>query len=230
MHGGLSPDLVNLSDILRIQRPTDVPDKGLVCDLLWSDPDKNIQNWGANDRGVSYTFGKYQVSKFLNHNKLELICRAHQVVQDGYEFFGDRDFVTVFSAPDYCDQFGNKAAVMNVDAELKCGFELLEPVNKFLFESPKIKQFFKQCQAFEELFPFKHVTISEVWACLAPTQNQPLTTTRLLTHCKLAGWDSLNNSSSAFYNLIHLPELRDEKGQIDRLVFYCLCMLLCKEA
>ena len=77
MHGGLSPDLLDVADILRIERPTDVPDKGLLCDILWSDPDKTVQNWGTNDRGVSYTFGKYQVTKFLEKNCLDLICRAH---------------------------------------------------------------------------------------------------------------------------------------------------------
>jgi serine/threonine-protein phosphatase PP1 catalytic subunit len=43
MHGGLSPDLKNLEDIKRVARPTDVPDSGLLCDLLWADPDKDIQ-------------------------------------------------------------------------------------------------------------------------------------------------------------------------------------------
>lgn len=38
-------------------RPTDVPDQGLLCDLLWSDPDKDTMGWGENDRGVSFTFG-----------------------------------------------------------------------------------------------------------------------------------------------------------------------------
>lgn len=38
-------------------RPTDVPDQGLLCDLLWSDPDKDQMGWGENDRGVSFTFG-----------------------------------------------------------------------------------------------------------------------------------------------------------------------------
>ena len=51
MHGGLSPDLQQLSQIQRIMRPTDVPDQGLLCDLLWSDPDKDVQGWGENDRG-----------------------------------------------------------------------------------------------------------------------------------------------------------------------------------
>ena len=52
---------------------------GLLCDLLWSDPDKDTQGWGENDRGVSFTFGSDVVSKFLNRHDLDLICRAHQV-------------------------------------------------------------------------------------------------------------------------------------------------------
>lgn len=51
---------------------------GLLCDLLWSDPDKDVQGWGENDRGVSFTFGADVVSKFLNRHDLDLICRAHQ--------------------------------------------------------------------------------------------------------------------------------------------------------
>lgn len=43
MHGGLSPELKSLEQIKRIARPTDVPDSGLLCDLLWADPDKDIQ-------------------------------------------------------------------------------------------------------------------------------------------------------------------------------------------
>lgn len=56
MHGGLSPELSNLEQIRRIMRPTDVPDTGLLCDLLWSDPDKDVQGWADNERGVSYVF------------------------------------------------------------------------------------------------------------------------------------------------------------------------------
>jgi len=78
-YGGLSPDLQGMEQIRRLMRPTDVPDTGLLCDLLWSDPDKDVQGWGENDRGVSFTFGVDVVSKFLNRHELDLICRAHQV-------------------------------------------------------------------------------------------------------------------------------------------------------
>ncbi|CAG0878913.1 unnamed protein product [Darwinula stevensoni] len=77
-HGGLSPDLQSMEQIRRIMRPTDVPDQGLLCDLLWSDPDKDTMGWGENDRGVSFTFGPDVVAKFLQKHDFDLICRAHQ--------------------------------------------------------------------------------------------------------------------------------------------------------
>ncbi len=62
---------------------------GLICDLLWSDPDKDTQTWNENDRGVS------------SANEAPRRSRA-QVVEDGYEFFAKRQLVTIFTAPNYC--------------------------------------------------------------------------------------------------------------------------------
>lgn len=116
--------------IKRIMRPTDVPDTGLLCDLLWSDPDKDIVGWGENDRGVSFTFGPDVVAAFLKRHDLDLICRAHQVVEDGYEFFAKRQLVTLFSAPNYCGEFDNAGAMMSVDDTLMCSFQILKPAEK----------------------------------------------------------------------------------------------------
>ena len=44
-----------------------------MCDLLWSDPDKDVQGWGKNDRGVSVTFGPDVVDEFLTRHDLDLI-------------------------------------------------------------------------------------------------------------------------------------------------------------
>ena len=77
MHGGLSPEMESLQQIADLSRPCDVPDVGLMCDLLWSDPDKEVTEWGENDRGVSFTFGEDVVNKFANRNDIDLICRAH---------------------------------------------------------------------------------------------------------------------------------------------------------
>ena len=113
-----------MEQIRRIMRPTDVPDTGLLCDLLWSDPDKDVQGWGENDRGVSFTFGADVVTKFLHRHDLDLICRAHQVVEDGYEFFAKRQLVTLFSAPNYCGEFDNAGGMMSVDETLMCSFQV----------------------------------------------------------------------------------------------------------
>ncbi|EZF24369.1 hypothetical protein H112_03221 [Trichophyton rubrum D6] len=129
VHGGLSPSLSHMDDIRGIARPTDVPDYGLLNDLLWSDPAEMEEDWEPNERGVSYCFGKKVIMEFLQRHDFDLVCRAHMVVEDGYEFFNDRILVTVFSAPNYCGAFDNWGAIMSVSDELLCSFELLKPLD-----------------------------------------------------------------------------------------------------
>ena len=128
MHGGLSPELKNIQNIADITRPTDIPDTGLLCDLLWSDPDKDAVEYDENDRGVSVIFGEKIVQDFNKKNDLDLIIRAHQVVDDGYEFFAHRQLITIFSAPNYCGEFDNSAGIMIIDESLTCSLKVLRPV------------------------------------------------------------------------------------------------------
>ena len=123
VHGGLSPELKNLEQLQKIMRPTDIPEEGLLCDILWSDPDASANGWGPNDRGVSVTFNEKMIKNFLDKNDLDLVCRAHQVVEEGYEFFGNRTLVTVFSAPNYCEEFDNDGAIMEIDEDLMCSLK-----------------------------------------------------------------------------------------------------------
>jgi serine/threonine-protein phosphatase PP1 catalytic subunit len=53
-----------------------------------------------------------------------------QVVEDGYEFFANRQLVTIFSAPNYCGEFDNAGAMMSVDETLMCSFQILKPADK----------------------------------------------------------------------------------------------------
>jgi serine/threonine-protein phosphatase PP1 catalytic subunit len=130
MHGGLSPELNDLSQLKLISRPSDVPDNGLLCDLLWSDPEFEVEGWGPNDRGVSVTFSQTIVNEFLEKHELDLICRAHQVVQDGYEFFADKKLITVFSAPNYCEDFENAGGMVIIDENLTCSFKMMRSIKK----------------------------------------------------------------------------------------------------
>ncbi|EAN84126.1 putative serine/threonine-protein phosphatase PP1 [Trypanosoma cruzi] len=125
MHGGLSPDMTSLATVNEIERPCDVPDKGILCDLLWADPEDEVRGFLESDRGVSYLFGEDIVSDFLDMVDMDLVVRAHQVMEHGYGFFANRQLVTIFSAPNYCGEFDNDAAVMNVDEKLQCSFLII---------------------------------------------------------------------------------------------------------
>ena len=130
MHGGLSPEMERLQQIAELHRPCDVPDVGLMCDLLWSDPDTGVNGWAENDRGVSFVFGADVVASFLERHDLDLLVRAHQVVEDGYEFFAGRRLVTLFSAPNYCGEFDNAGGMISVDENLMCSFQILKPSSR----------------------------------------------------------------------------------------------------
>ncbi|TKR70841.1 hypothetical protein L596_022814 [Steinernema carpocapsae] len=56
---------------------------------------------------------------------IDMVIRAHQVVQDGYEVMVGRQLITIFSAPNYCGQFNNAAAVVCLDADLNVTIQQL---------------------------------------------------------------------------------------------------------
>jgi serine/threonine-protein phosphatase PP1 catalytic subunit len=119
-------DLTNLDQIRNLpDRPTDVPDSGLLCNLLWSDPSRDVKGWGVNDREVSYTFGCPYSSSLPG-------CILFQVtlLRRGYEFSAQRQLVTIFSAPNYFGEFDNAGAMMSVDETLMCSFQILKPGDK----------------------------------------------------------------------------------------------------
>ncbi|EDW77191.1 uncharacterized protein Dwil_GK22239 [Drosophila willistoni] len=126
-HGGLSPSLHRMDQIRELSRPSEVPSNGVMCDLLWADVNRATKGWGYNSRGVSFTFDDSIVKQFIRRHNLDLIVRAHEVVEDGYEFFADRHLITIFSAPNYCGQMDNAGGVMKVTRDLTCSFYILKP-------------------------------------------------------------------------------------------------------
>ena len=62
IHAGLSPDIVYLNQIQKIERRIETPQQGAFSDLLWSDPD-DIDTWSLNTRGAGWLFGAKVVDK-----------------------------------------------------------------------------------------------------------------------------------------------------------------------
>jgi serine/threonine-protein phosphatase PP1 catalytic subunit len=128
VHGGISPELKSVNDILNCARGTCIPEDGLLCDLTWSDPkSRQKSEWVDNNRGVSYTFNEKALKTFLDNSGLQMVCRAHQVVKNGYEFYHGQ-LITVFSAPNYCGDVGNNGAVMVMNENLEFSFIIIKPV------------------------------------------------------------------------------------------------------
>lgn len=91
---------------------------------MWADPVDNETGkldglTKANDaRGCSYYFGFELTKKFLQKNGLLSVIRAHEAQANGFKMYhwgGQKQFptvITIFSAPNYCDFYNNKGAVI----------------------------------------------------------------------------------------------------------------------
>ena len=139
-HGGLSPHVTDLSDLLKVKKPIDAETCEVAMDVLWADPlpknmtpdDDSILHMFNHQRNCSVFYTNKCVDEFLERCNLKYIVRAHQCVAGGYELFADGKVVSIFSAPGYGME-GNTAAVMHVKDDLTYTFSQLEPItNDFI--------------------------------------------------------------------------------------------------
>jgi len=129
VHGGLSPEIRTLDQMQVIERVQEIPHEGSYCDLMWSDPDDMISDWAVSPRGAGFLFGRKVTTEFNHLNGLDLICRAHQLVMEGYKYhFPERNLVTVWSAPNYCYRCGNVASILALDENLHRDFKIFNEV------------------------------------------------------------------------------------------------------
>lgn len=125
LHGGISPEMRTLDSLSSFDRFVEPPRQGLFCDILWADPavDKKPPSPGdlfyPNDvRGCSYFFTFDGIRDFLKRTVMLSVIRAHEAQIEGYKMHrenaktGFPSVITVFSAPNYCDVYNNKAAVL----------------------------------------------------------------------------------------------------------------------
>jgi len=124
VHGGLSPAIDKLDQIEQIERNCEIPHSGPLCDLLWSDPSDEIEEWGVNERGAGFMFGRVPVKKFHHTNSTTLLVRAHQLQLEGFTYQLDKQVLTVWSAPNYMYRCGNVGCVLELDQKLNRQFKI----------------------------------------------------------------------------------------------------------
>ena len=139
LHGGLSPSCKNIDEIKKVERFSDVPRNGLMCDMLWSDPeDRN--GWAINTRGAGFTWGVDISEEFLYLNDLKFVSRAHQLVMRGYNWCHNKQVLSIFSAPNYCYRCGNEAAVIEIEDENNFNFKTYSAAPKGVYIKRKYKK------------------------------------------------------------------------------------------
>ena len=117
VHGGIGEQLQSLQQLKDLPRPTqvDLSRRSIMNEVLWSDPTDSDETIGChpNIRGPNtVSYGPDRVRAFCNANGLKLLVRAHQCVQDGFEWCAHGKLLTLFSAPDYGARWRNDAAML----------------------------------------------------------------------------------------------------------------------
>lgn len=158
VHGGISPYLDKYGQIKSIEKPVEDEVifsnengvKDIVLDLTWAEADPNIDTWRVGDNGMSVCFGEKPLLEFVSRNNLLMICRGHQVADDGIEFSfnNNKTFLTVFSAPKYRLFYNNKGAVVHFDEKLQYKVTKFEPLEPFL-DPETDKKYKKELKKYE---------------------------------------------------------------------------------
>lgn len=124
VHGGLSPFMQKIDHVKEIKRFREIPHEGAFADLMWSDPDADLDGFRISPRGAGYAFGCDVVKRFLHCNNIKKIYRAHQLCMEGYLILFDGTINTVWSAPNYCYRYNNMASILEMDEHLNDYFNV----------------------------------------------------------------------------------------------------------
>lgn len=128
VHGGISPQTSNLTDLAKIKRPIENDSSPIITGLVWSDPQKKARGFQKSDRGIGFLFNDQKLNQFLKRNNLELMIRSHEAIKTGMERTLNK-CVTIFSNSDYCEM-NNDACICLISENKKEQYIKFSPLTK----------------------------------------------------------------------------------------------------
>jgi len=123
VHGGIPIDLknplnpVSLDDLeskINFRVPSYEEFDNYMSWLLWSDPKEHIVDFELHEDTGRHFFGKSTFNKFMGANNLDLMVRAHEVLEQGYKFFFNKNLVSLFSTSYYKNRKIGNAVIMRL--------------------------------------------------------------------------------------------------------------------
>ncbi|KAK8900189.1 hypothetical protein M9Y10_002512 [Tritrichomonas musculus] len=143
VHGGISPQLKNVDDLIRYSKPKELSGCGIFTDMTWSDPGIEVDEFATNERGCGYIYGPRALTSFLDDNGLDLLVRSHEMCIDGvaWPYADDEETVdrclTVFSNSNYCYR-GNSGAILHISSDLLVNVEVFPPLSEQEIKKRKV--------------------------------------------------------------------------------------------
>ena len=126
IHGGIGASINNISDIEKIKRPLSIIhdveniQQLNIIDLLWSEYSDDVLDVDINferdefKKGFVVKYGSKRLNKFLAENGINLLITAHQFIKEGFTTFNGDKLLSLFSASNYMDKYGNMGAMITI--------------------------------------------------------------------------------------------------------------------
>lgn len=130
INSGISNEIMSIDQVSITVRPCQITKLSHVYHFLSATPDSSIDRWSDPAEHGDLRFGLSAVKEFLEMNKLQMIIRSHDIVEEGYEFpfDGDESILTLSSIPSYKNKEEKNGCILEMDITLKILFKAVRPL------------------------------------------------------------------------------------------------------
>lgn len=130
INSGISNEILSVDQISVNVRPCEITKQNPIFQFLSSIPDPSIDRWSDPQEPGNLRFGVSALKEFLSSNKLQMIIRSHDIVDEGYEFplNGDESILTLSSMPSYNNKDEKNGCILEMDITLKILFKTVRPL------------------------------------------------------------------------------------------------------